>query len=522
MNDNVLPDHPAFYRLSDKQRLKLLQAAEIWDAPVGARLYHRGDSGEDLLFLLRGRVEGAGHSESGGNRQPSPTVLLPGDLWGEDRLAHPSPLSESLYAVEESRWLRWSRETLLNLMTATPSMRRALEPVRSRDNRHLSGLASALPILESPGGRRRSFHPSRRPVLPGLVLCLVGAFFLYLAAGETHAFTPLLPMAAVAVYAGWLVYFLVSRLLTVYCIDADSVTTRGFDWNSFSVESQRVSMEGIQGVETEQKGLLKRIIGIGTVTVRASTANTNLVLRDVNHPQGIAQKILNYKKVVSARTQGWDKERMRRALERKGLGESVPVLVHAPSSERDKKYGANGDIRFRRSPAILAGKLAFPMLLAALLFMSLRFSLLRLRPTMVVSVTLILLFWCLYLWEAWRNDQFILSEGNVIDLYKKPLGFMETRRQIELVSVRNIRTEQKGLLAFLFQFGDVILTTSGEGIDSVLAHVSRPWKVQEALSRRREEHIRHVESARREQNNEEITRFAEALDQIRGSRAMEN
>lgn len=520
MNDIVLPDHPAFYRLNDIQRLKLLQAAEIWDAPAGAKLYHRGDSGEDLLFLLSGRVEGGAHSQSDGSRQPTATILLPGDIWGEDRLAHPSPLAESLYAVENSRWLRWSRETLLNLMTATPSMRRALEPVRDRDNQHLSGLASALPILESPGGRRRSFHPSRRPILPGLVLCLVGAALLYFLAGKTDSFSPLLPMAAVAIYAGWLVYFFISRLLTVYSIDADSVTLRSFDWNSFSVESQRVSMEGVLGVETEQRGILNRIIDIGTVTVRASTAN--LVFKDINQPRKVAQKILHYKSVVSARSQGWDKERMRRKLEKKGFSESVPILVHAPPAEKGKKFGANGDIRFRKSLAVLAGKLALPIVLVALLFVTMHFHLLPLKPPIVLTAALMILSWCLYRWGAWRNDQFILSGGNVIDLYKKPLGLMETRRQIELASVRNIRTEQKGLLAFLFRFGNVVLTTNGEGADSVLAHVSRPWKVQEALYRRREEHIRHVESARREQNNEEITRFAEALDQIRGSGAKAN
>ena len=108
-----------------------------------------------------------------------------------------------------------------------------------------------------------------------------------------------------------------------------------------------------------------------------------------------------------------------------------------------------------------------------------------------------------------------MSGGYAVDLYRKPLGLKESRSQVDLASVQNIRTEQKGPFPVLFRFGDVVLVTAGGASDTVFRNVSRPWMVQQTLFQAREEGLRRLEESRMEERREDFLRFAEALDQIR-------
>ena len=512
MDAEFLPDHPAFLRLPELERTRMLRASELWEAPMGARLFHPGDSGEELLLLLEGRLESDGDNGS-------PRRWLPGELWGEDRLVRPHPLDYSLTAAVTSRWLRWSRQSLLSLASSSSVLRKSLSPLRDSDDRLISGFSEDLPVASGSGKRRRRIRPSLRPTAVGFLLALLGAGLLFLAAATSEILPKLLPLAAPAVFAGWLLVFLLKRITTEYAIDADSITSRTFDWRRFAVESRHVPMDRVQGVETERNGLIRRLLGTGTVIVKTSALDGELVLRDVYAPESLRKGILDHQKTGSERTKGRDREAMRRTLEAGGLGESVPRKIRGSGLKRDSGGPGAEEIRFRKSLAVLFGRLILPVLIALIpiLGVDIFAGLLPLPNKLIISFALLPVLWALYRFEDWRNDRFLVSGGYVVDLYRKPLGLKESRRQVELASVQNIRTEQKGLMPFLFRFGDVILVTTGGAADTVFKNVSRPWKVQETLFRYREEDIRRREVSRREQRKDDLTRFAEALDQIRGA-----
>ncbi|MCK5737366.1 MAG: PH domain-containing protein, partial [Spirochaetaceae bacterium] len=363
----------------------------------------------------------------------------------------------------------------------------------------------------------RRVRPSMRPAAAGLLPAFSAAGLLYLASSLSEVLPEMLPLIAAAVYSGWLLVFLFKRITREYCIESDSITSRTFDWGRFSIESRHVPVDRIQGVETEKNGLYRHLLRIGNLVVKTSALDGVLILQDVNNPEDLRKELLKYQTRAVKRKKGREREELRRTLEGSGLGNMVPVKIS--SSELNQKTGKSGinGIRFRKSLAFLSGRLLLPVLvsLIPILGFDVLSELLHMPGRTILLLTLIPVLWALYRFEDWRNDSYQVTGGYVVDLYRKPLGLKESRRQVELASVQNIRTEQKGLIPFVFRFGNVILVTSGGAADTVFENVSRPWKVQEVLFRYREDELRRREVAMSEQRKDDFIRFSEALDQIR-------
>ncbi len=512
MNPDKLPDHPVFLRLSESDRDRIMKASELWEAPSGTILFHPGDSGDELILLLEGRLE----SDVGNG---SMKRWLPGDLWGEDRLVKPHPLESSLAAAELSRWLCWPRETFLSLVSSSSSLMKSLYPVRDADGNLISGLAANLPVSTGSGRSHKRIRASMRPSLLGLFFTIPFSGLLYIVSLSSEILPEMLFLIAPALFLGWFIVFLLKRMTREYGVEADSVSSRTFDWGRFIVESRHVPIDKIQGVETGKNGILRRLMNIGTVIVKTSAIGGELIFRDVLKPEALRMKILANQKIVSERMKGREREAIRRTLEENGLGAAAARKIRDSGLKQNNGFTALDGIRFRKSPAVLSGRLVLPVLIALIpiLGVDIFTGLLSIPGEYILASSILPILWALYRFEDWRNDIFQVTGGYAVDLYRKPLGLKESRRQVELVSVQNIRTEQKGLMPFLFRFGDVILVTAGGAADTVFQNVSRPWKVQKTLFRYREEELRRRDTALREQRKEDLTRFAEALDQIRGS-----
>jgi len=512
MKPENLPDHPVFFRLSDSGKNRLLQSAELWEASAGARLFYPGDSGEKLILLLEGRLE----SDAPGMALK---CWLPGDLWGENRLADPSPLGSSLTAVEDSRWISWSRETLLSELASNAAIRKALTPLKDSSGKLLSGFPDMPPLPAGSGKLNRRIRPSLRPAAAGLIPAFMIAGLLFSASFYSEILPGNLYLVSPAVYAGWLLVFLLKRLTREYGVETDAVTSRTFDWGHFTVESRHVPIDRIQGIETEKNGLFRHILRMGNLIVKTSALDGVLILQGVNNPEVLRIKILDIQKRESRRIKGREREDLRRSLEGSGLGAVVPLRVEGPGPGTAKGKSRRDGLRYRKSPAVLLGRLILPILITFIPILGIKMlsEILSLSGIYILALSIPPLLWALYRFEDWRNDSFQVSGGYAVDLYRKPLGLKESRRQVELSSVQNIRTEQKGLIPFLFRYGDVILVTAGGAADTVFKSVSKPWRVQESLFSHREADLRRRELSSREQRKDDFVRFAEALDQIRGN-----
>ncbi len=108
-------------------------------------------------------------------------------------------------------------------------------------------------------------------------------------------------------------------------------------------------------------------------------------------------------------------------------------------------------------------------------------------------------FWLWYRYKDWSNDVYRVTEDRVVDIERSPFGLRERSIETTLDRVQNISFSKKGILANLFNFGDLIIETAGAG-RLIFHNVVEPREASEEIFHRREAHRNR---SRREQVQQE-------------------
>lgn len=98
----------------------------------------------------------------------------------------------------------------------------------------------------------------------------------------------------------------------------------------------------------------------------------------------------------------------------------------------------------------------------------------------LLSVTLA---WLLYKYFDWRNDYYVISDEQILDVYKKPLG-REEKNSAQIKNILSIEYKRLGIIGLLLNYGTVYIRVG----DSTLTfdNVYNPAFIQQALFRRME------------------------------------
>ncbi len=117
----------------------------------------------------------------------------------------------------------------------------------------------------------------------------------------------------------------------------------------------------------------------------------------------------------------------------------------------------------------------------------------------------------LYRAEDWRNDIYVITNDQLIDRNKKPLG-REDVRTANLANIEAIRFEQRGLWALMFNFGTVFVRVGLQELP--FRDIYNPSEVQRELFRRiaERENKRQLEAMRVER--ERVADWIEAYYQV--------
>jgi hypothetical protein len=115
-----------------------------------------------------------------------------------------------------------------------------------------------------------------------------------------------------------------------------------------------------------------------------------------------------------------------------------------------------------------------------------RNSLGALRPdTIMVALPLIMLpFFGWFVWEYldWKNDIFMVTPDEIIDIDKKPFG-TEERRAAQIENILSTDYKREGVIGYIFNFGTVYITVGGSQL--AFEDVLDPAGVQADINRRR-------------------------------------
>lgn len=255
----------------------------------------------------------------------------------------------------------------------------------------------------------------------------------------------------------------------------------------------QIAIDDIQNVVARTDTYPKHWLKFGTVIVQSATATGNkIIFNSANKPKEAQDKIMaEVRKIQGQSTEKKleglintrvfkapaDKPPIKFRFQQKRFPEFFRWLIE----ENPTINEAKGEVIWRAHWLMLIEALLVPVGFLFLGgFLILAATRLGLFGTFGWVVAVILLLLAFLGWSAWeiedhRNDMYILTPTNIIDIDKKPFG-PEDRRTASLGAVQNVSFKTTFYSNFL-GYGDVLVETAGGGGKFTFTHVPRPRDV---------------------------------------------
>jgi hypothetical protein len=509
---------PIFTTLSLAEVHRLARVFKPFAYEDGDLIFEVDDDSQAMYVVYEGRV--ALELEPGGENHAI-AKLNSGDIFGEEALLYDDPRYYRAVASGSVVVLRLDVGDFLSINAALPGVEALLEV--SIHSRQLSTRVS-LPWLHEDEYvhvmTRR--HPAILwskllvPILIGVGAVFLGALMQWL----------WLPEQAY----GWITLALGLPVSLVWLFWAY------FDWRNdyFIVTNKRVVwIEKVAFIyESRQEAPLRTIMSVGIHRSRMGTALgygdvvvTTYVgtirLREIAHTETTATLIESYWHRSETMNRREEAQIMVRKLEEKlDLPVSDQQAYEQETTHRGQadevsetkepgffawllsdfirlRYEQDGAITYRKHWFVLIQHMWLPTVLMAFAIaaavLRLGGELAFLPITTALAVILLIIFavflWLLYVYIDWRNDGFMVTLDQIIDLDRKPLGKIR-RRSAPLENVLSIEYERTGLWGYLFNFGTVYIVVGTMRLS--FDHVYNPSEVQEDIFYRMGERLDKV------------------------------
>ncbi|MFI7496156.1 MULTISPECIES: Crp/Fnr family transcriptional regulator [unclassified Kocuria] len=149
MDIDVLRRAPLFASLDDQAFAALTEELTEVDLSRGSTLFHEGDPGDQLYFIISGKIK-LGRTAPDG-RESLVAIMGPGELFGEMALFDPSPRSTSATAVSETRMAGLKHENLKKVIERSPDVSAQLLQALARRLRRTNESLADLVFSDVPG-----------------------------------------------------------------------------------------------------------------------------------------------------------------------------------------------------------------------------------------------------------------------------------------------------------------------------------------------------------------------------------
>jgi len=300
---------------------------------------------------------------------------------------------------------------------------------------------------------------------------------------------------------------------------------------------QTVSMNALSSVASGTGNIADRLLAVGDVTVLTLAKPLNL--QAIAYPQLVAALVDEQIGRSKTRTREFEVNTLKSAIrdriapplsKPKEERPTTPAKVEVKTKASTPALGAQlrqyfsfqlrydqGDtIIYRKHWWILLNDIGWPsaamLVTAGLIGVLLTGPLERegwaLNPPALVVALLVIFIglagWWLYEFEDWRNDLYMVTPDQIVDVYKKPLG-QEIRDSSTLDKIQGLRSERTGIIGRLFNFGNVTANVPGKVF--TFDGIYDPLSVQENIQRR-------IEAFKARQGRAEALRRREELADV--------
>jgi len=512
-----------FYGLEDDELETIAKEIEEVSYPEGAVVFPQDSKSEGFYLIYQGSVRIVRKQK---NKEYQLALLVKNDYFGEMGLIARRKRSGTVTATSDTLLFVLKREDFETFFKSTHRLRLNLDvAVRSRK------LARTLQFkwLRSDEviyflARKHRIILLQKLILPVLaVVAPLAFFYAYLSILSWSIVMLAAIMLSVAVI-GWIVWTVIDWGNDYYIVTNQRVVWLEkvvglYDSRQESPLSTILSV----GVETGQLG---RILDYGDVIIRTWVGR--IPFNHVNHPQQAQHMIEEYWNRTKEQAVSIEKEAMKNAIRKRlglpvqssgrGFGETVPVVKkEAPPPKPNagwqkilKFLGANTlklryetgeNVFYRKHWVVLLIRAWIPALgtFGTLLLLIIRLFQLLLdsekylfsfqngfKPDTWAVVFFFsffpFAFWLLYQVMDWSNDQFEVTNEQIIDIDRKPFG-TESRNAAQLESILGTNYERRGILGNLFNYGTVYITVGGTKL--AFEDVMDPATVQSDIDSRR-------------------------------------
>jgi uncharacterized membrane protein YdbT with pleckstrin-like domain len=464
-------------------------------------------------------------------------VLVAGDFFGEEWLLLRKLPTATVVAANDVVLFEANREYFNDLVTDFPDVKTNLERiVRSRQfirTHHFDWLNDDEVVYQV--RRRHIAHLIINLLGPSLLFLLGFAITLYLFLGASSgSFQVVFPVLTGMVMAAGVLWGLWAWL--DWSNDYYIATNQRVVWieqiillYESRVEAPLVTIQAVN-VRTD---LLGRILGYGDVTVNTYTGRVTLQL--IADPYQMAALIQEQWHRALSSFQREQKEETVRAVKRiLGREEPSPApesnVIPIPSKGDDfqepsffstyfgnifnLRYEDGTTITYRKHWLILIRKTLKPFLVMLAMVIGMlaciitgvynQVDIVSVEFFILIGVLLILLIlvpWWLYNYIDWRNDIYQLTDKNIFDIERKPLG-TEVRKSGSLDRILSLEHERPGFVGYLFNVGTVIINFGDAKFDFV--GVYEPARIQQDIFNR-------MHLLRTQQQKDEIIRERERV-----------
>lgn len=506
-----------FGGLKDDQLGGIAVKLEERTFPAESVIFERGAKPDGFYLIYKGKVKVTRPSEEG---EDFLAWLSAGDYFGEEALFENRNRSATIRTIEDSIILFLSREGFDNLLIQYEKLRpNFLVAIKSRKLARATrfkwlGPKESVYFL----ARRHKIRLYMALVAP--VFSLLVPIILFAWAFLSGATTP------VAVGAFLLIMSLLWGVWQAidWSNDYYIVTNQRVVWVERVIgiydSRQEVPLATILAVNVETD-VLGRALDYGNVAVRTFVGKIQFDY--VDHPVQAADMIREYWERTKASGTQAQKDAMKNAIRSK-LGLTVQARVQEelpPITIEDKEVQKKsmlrivlsnlfklrvedgGTVTYRKHWFVLLQQSAWPIsffILVQILIGIRIWYLARspqqaflepnaagsLRPDTLIVLLLFFTFafigWLVWEFIDWKNDIFMVTPDEIVDLDKTPLG-TEERRSAQIESILSTEYKRIGITGYLLNYGTVYIVVGGTKLE--FQDVLDPAGVQADINRRR-------------------------------------
>jgi CRP-like cAMP-binding protein len=476
-----------FKGLTDDQILAFAKELVVERHGPDETVFSEGDEGQAFYIINRGTVR---VTRSMGRRGPKHVAtLVPGDFFGERSLLYGRRRSATIEtgSTGEVELLRLSKEDFERLLRTYPQIKpnlalstESLELYRANPFSWL-GPNEVVYLI----ARKHKMLLYQSLALPALAALVVALAAIWLAVASNNLLIAWLGVALEAPIAGWLLwnwidwgndFYIVTNQRLIYLEKIIGI----YD------SRQETPLSSIMSVNVQTDDSFQRALHMGDVIVR--TFSGPITLKSVNNPTVLAAAIEQHWLRTRTRERESQLEQMRSALKnRLEHGPEGARLPGKPAAKPSKPPPTppiweqlagffSFRVRFEEGNSVIYRKHWFMLFqglwkpgLGMLIVMLLVVAELIWQPagiplTAVLLIAVVALIplagWWLYEFIDWRNDIYMVTEDQIFDVTKKPLG-AETKKSAPLGNVLSLKYERPGLIGVMLNYGTVVAQVAG-------------------------------------------------------------